>query len=497
MKDRLIDNLIDSFFSVIPISIIIFIIGLLIGISTNIIISFLVSSMFLVIGMTLFTTGADMSMITIGENIGESLIKKGKKWLVLLVSFIIGVVITIAEPDLMVLAKQLTSIPDIIIILSVALGVGLFLLIAVWRIFKKLPFKQIVIVSWFIILGLLALTPKEFVPVAFDSGGVTTGPMGVPLIVALGYGLTKFRSDKNAKEDSFGLCGLSSLGPIIIVLLLGLFFKTDSAYNVNNFIKEIPFIENFVYNFLANFKEVIIALIPIVVIFVIMELFNKERSKLTIIKVGVGLILTVLGLTLFLTGVSAGFLKMGYFIGNIMGNNAYNYLLIPIGMLFGYILVNAEPGIKMLNMQISDLTEGSISPKVINNCLSIGVCVAIGLALLRVIYQIPISYFLVPGYFITCLLTYFSPKVFTAIAFDAGGAASGPLTTSFLLPLCIGLCVAFDGNIMTDAFGVGALVSMTPLITIQTLGIIYQYKLNKQDARNEFDESLVEYSWES
>ena len=497
MIEKIVDNLIDSFYSIMPISLIILVIGIFLGLPLELMVSFLVSSIFLLIGMTLFTTGADMSMVTIGENIGEALIKKGRKWLVLIVSFIIGVVITVAEPDLMVLAKQLTSIPDLIIILSVALGVGLFLLIGVFRIFKKIPFNRIITISWFIILGLLALTPKAFTAIAFDSGGVTTGPMGVPLIVAFGYGLTKFRSDQNANDDSFGLCGLSSLGPIIIVLILGLFFKTDSSYDVTGFTVNIPYIENFVTCFLNSFKEVLIALIPIVLVFTIIELFSKNINKITVMKVIVGLILTVLGLTIFLTGVSASFLKMGYLIGNTFGNNTYNYLIIPIGMLLGSIIVNAEPAIKMLNMQISYLTEGSISYKLINSCLAIGVCLAIGIALLRIVYQIPISYFLVPGYFIACLLTYKCPKVFIAIAFDAGGAASGPLTTSFLLPLCIGLCVSFKGNILTDAFGVGALVSMTPLITIQALGILYQYKLNKQESKLDFDESLVEYSWES
>ena len=497
MKQKLVDNLIDSFHSVMPISLIIFVISIIIGISLEIIITFLVSTILLIFGITLFTTGADISMGTIGESIAESIIQKGKKWLVFLISFIIGVVITVAEPDLMVLAKQLTSIPDLLIISLVGLGVGLFLLIAVWRIFKKHSFQKIITISWFIILGLLALTPKEFVGLAFDAGGVTTGPMGVPLIVAFGYGLTKFRSDKNANEDSFGLCGLSSLGPIIIVLILGLFFKTDSSYDISGFLEQIPYINNFVVAFLNSLRDVGVSLIPIVLVFIIISLFSRNINKIMILKIIVGMLLTISGLTLFLTGVNAGFLKMGYLIGNIIGTSNYSYLIVPISLLLGYIIINAEPAIKILNMQISDLTEGSISSRIINSCLSIGVCIAVGLAVLKIIYQIPISYFLVPGYSIACLMTYKTPKVFTAIAFDAGGAASGPLTTSFLLPLCIGMCVAFDGNILTDAFGVGALVSMTPLITIQALGLVYQYRLKKQDISIEFDESLVEYSWES
>lgn len=495
MKERLKNNFLDAISSLFPITYLITIVSLFIGVELKFIGSFLISVLFLVFGTTLFTTGADMAMVLIGENIGETLVKKGKFFLILLVSMIIGIIITVSEPDLMVLAKQLTTIPDLLTILSVSLGVGIFLMIAVFRIFKNISFSTILSISCGIILLLLFFTPKEFIPVAFDAGGVTTGPMGVPLIVAFGYGLTKFISGKTGNNDSFGLCGISSLGPIIIVLLMGIFFKTDSVYDHSEFLINNPLLKTIILTFKDSFKEVVISIIPILLLFFIFELFRKKLNKVDCIKILVGITLTIIGLALFLTGVSVGFLKIGYFIGNIITSSSYKYFLIPLGMIFGYVIVNAEPAIKLLNMQIYDLTEGSISPKIINLFLSLGVCLAIGIAIFRVLFQIPIHYFLIGGYLIAVLLSYRSSKIFTAIALDASGAASGPLTTSFLLPLAIGACIGVNGNILSDAFGVGALVSMTPLITIQLLGLMYQYKINKRESTVLFDEEIIDYVW--
>lgn len=492
MKNRLTDNLIDSLKSVMPISIVVIIISLIIGIETDTIMAFAYSSVFLIFGMGLFTTGADISMVSIGEEIGNSLVKKNNKFLILIASFVLGSVITVAEPDLLVLAAELSSIPNILIILLVAIGVGLYLLIGVFRIMEKLSYRTIVTITLLIIFFLLYLTPSEFVSLAFDSGGVTTGAMGVPLIVAFGYGITKIRSDSEAKGDSFGLCGLGSLGPIIIVLLLGIFFKTDGYFDTSGFVSDLPIIKNLIIGLSSSFKEVCMSLIPVLVVFFVSQfLGNKINSKKNI-QIIVGLVLSVLGLTLFLTGVNLGFLEMGYKIGNVITSSSYPKMLIPVGMIIGYIIIQAEPAVKILNKQISDLTEGSISEKMINLCLSIGVCLAIGLSLIRVFYEIPMIYIIVPGYFIAGVLMYFTPKIFMTIAYDSGGAASGAMTTSFLLPICIGAASVLGSDILVYAFGVGALVSLTPIITIQSLGILYDRKLRVKDTVI-FNEEIVDY----
>ena len=496
MKNKLTESLLDSIKSVMPIVVVIIIISFFIGVPNKAIMSFSLSSIFLILGISIFTTGANMSMINIGERIGNLLVKKKNKIIILVVSLIVGIVITISEPDLIVLANQLTSIPNMLLIGLVAFGVGIYLLIGVYRILSKLSFKTIVTFSLLLIFILLYFVPQEFISVAFDSGGVTTGAMGVPLIVAFGYGISKLRSGKDAKSFSFGLCGICSLGPIIVVLILGFFFKVDKFFDVSTFINNDSIYGNLIRCLVKSFKDIVIALLPILGVFVISQIFNKRLTRNEFIHMIVGIFLSVIGLTLFLTGVSSGFLEMGYRIGSIFAKASYKYMLIPVGMILGYIIIKLEPAVKILIKRISDLTEGSISEKLISFCLSIGVCLAIGLAITRIYFEIPLIYIIVPGYFIAATLMFFCPPIFTAIAFDSGGAASGALTTSFLLPLCIGTCVSLERNIMTDAFGVGALVALSPIITVQILGIIYNKKTAVKETK-QYNETIIEYAWES
>ena len=496
MKNRLTESLINALKSVMPIVLVIIVISFITNIPNKTIMAFSISAIFLVFGIAIFTTGANLSMIHMGEKIGNLLVKKGNKNIILIASLIVGIVITISEPDLIVLASELSAIPNILLIGLVALGVGIYLLIGVFRILSKLSFKAIVTISLIIIMILLYFAPKEFISVAFDSGGVTTGAMGVPLIVAFGYGISRIRSGKDAKSFSFGLCGLCSLGPVIVVLILGLFFKIDSFFDTTSFINNYSIIDNIIKCLIKSFKEIVIALLPILGVFLISQMFDKKMTRSELTKMVFGIILAVIGLTLFLTGVSSGFLEMGYRIGHTFAGSDYKLLLIPVGMILGYIIINLEPAVKILIKRISDLTEGSISEGLISLCLSIGVSLAIGLSITRIYFGIPIIYIVVPGYFIAAVLMYFTPSIFTAIAFDSGGAASGAMTTSFLLPLCIGACVSLEGNIMTDAFGVGALVSLTPIITVQILGMFYHSKL-KVKQTHKYSEKIIEYAWES
>lgn len=494
MFEKLIDNLIDSFSSVMPIAIFVFVVGIFIGIDPNILIAFTISISLLIFGMTLFQAGADISMIPIGENIGRSLIKGGKKWIILFVALVLGTVITIAEPDLMVLARQLSSIPKALIIAVVAGGLGLFLAIAVLRLLKGDKYQTYVNVMILFMLACLAISGAEFIPLAFESGGVTTGPMGVPLLVAFGSGLCLSKSDSDS--DCFGLCGLGSIGPIVLMLLVGLFFSAGSEFDVTQYTEASNLAITFSNAVSGSFIEVMKSVTPIVGIFVLYQLITKKFTKQDILKICLGLIVTIIGLTIFLTGVSAGFLKLGFQIGSIIAVSSYKILLIPIGMILGYIIITAEPAIKILLDQISDLTHGSISKKILNLCLSIGVSLAIGLAIMRIYFDIPFVYIMVPGYLIAALLSFKCPNMFCAIAFDSGGAASGPLSSSFLLPLCIGACYAQGGNVISEALGVVGLVSLIPIITIQAVGLIYQRKMERQYIDEEYNEEIIDYEWE-
>lgn len=402
----------------------------------------------------------------------------------MLIGFIMGAIITISEPDLQVLAQQVPSIPNEVLILTVAVGVGIFLALAIIRIRYKISLSGMLIVLYAALILISFFIPKEFLAVAFDSGGVTTGPMTVPFIMALGVGLASVRSDKNSASDSFGLVALSSVGPILAVLILGCFFKpTEAVYSltdVETVVTTQDVVRVFGQGIPVYAKEVFVSLLPIVAVFVIFQLVTRRYQRRQVKRIIVGLIYTYVGLVLFLCGVNVGFAPVGSFLGEELASLSYKWILVPIGMLIGYYIVKAEPAIQVLNHQVETVTDGAISVKAMNRCMSIGVAISVGLAMFRVLTGIPIQWIIIPGYIIALVLSRFVPKIFVGIAFDSGGVASGPMTSTFLLPLSIGVCQAVGGNLMTDAFGVVALVALTPLIAIQLMGLVYQIKTNKQ-----------------
>lgn len=497
MKDGIKQKLKESIFSILPIMIIMIIVSILLKFSFATILSIIISTILLILGICLFTFGADLSMMEIGSSMGSSLVKTRKPLLIALITFIVGIIITVAEPDLKVLASQMTAINDLTLILAVGVGVGIFLCLATLRIIYQIDLKVFIILFYGLILGLMFLVDKNMIPLAFDSGGVTTGPMSVPFIMALGLGFSKSRSSKESKDDSFGLVSLCSIGPIIIVLLLGLFLKGDInyTYNISEEVKDISLmISNYLNVILPTLKDVLFSLLPIVALFGIYNLISKAITNKRLAKVIVGLIITFIGLSLFFIGVNAGYMKVAYLIGMNMYEN-YSFLLIPLGILIGLVIVKAEPAVAVLTEQIEKMTQGNMKKSIINNTIAIGVALAIVISILRVTKGIPITNFLLIGYIISIILTFISPKLFTMVAFDSGGAVSGPMTTSFLLPLIIGICYKSGGNVLTDAFGVVALVALSPLLTIQILGIIYKVKSKYKASKEQINETIVDYDW--
>ena len=424
-------------------------------------------------------------MIPLGEAVGKEITRSKKVWVIVAISFLIGVIITVAEPDLQVLAGQVPSIPDRVIIWSVALGVGVFLVIALLRILFAIQLSYLLIGFYAIVFVLAGFVSPDFWAVAFDSGGVTTGPMTVPFIMALGVGVSAVRNDREAGGDSFGLVALCSIGPIITVLLLGLLYQPDgSTYtpvSVPDAKDTAEMFRSYTHALPEYFKEIFLSLAPILAFFVLFQLVTRRMHRREVMSMLFGLLYTYIGLVLFLTGVNVGFMPVGSFLGeSIAAHESYSWLLIPIAMLIGYFIVSAEPAVHVLNRQVEEITAGAIPASAMNAALSIGVSVSLALAMIRVLTGISIMWFLITGYVLSLALSFVVPKIFTSIAFDSGGVASGPMTATFLLPFAMGACDALGGNVVTDAFGVVAMVAMTPLVTIQLLGVSYQRKLSKR-----------------
>ena len=482
----------ESLQAVLPICAIVLFLSVSVApLNTGVLALFLFGSILLIGGISLFTMGSSISMELLGEGIGQQISKSKRMVFALLVCFVLGVLITVAEPDLTVLAQQVPSIPNSVLIYSVAIGVGLFLSIALIRNRKNLPLSKLLLVFYAVIVGLAFFSPKDFVATAFDSGGVTTGPITVPFIMALGSGMAHMSKGKKASENSFGLVALCSIGPILSVLLLSIFFNPQSETTMTI----LPVVETtkdafgeFLMALPHYGKEVMIALIPIVGVFIVFQLVYQRYHKHQVVKAIVGILYTYIGLVLFLTGANVGFMPAGRLLGATIASSELKWLLIPIGMVIGYFVVSAEPAVHTLKKQVVEVTNGAVTQRSIGLALSIGVGISVGLSMLRVLTGIGVLPFLIIGYAISLFISFYVPPIYTGIAFDSGGVASGPMTTTFILPFAVGACEMLGGNIMTDAFGVVAMIAMTPLITIQVLGLIgnLNRKMLLQRAHEEF-----------
>ncbi|MBR2058941.1 DUF1538 domain-containing protein [Fibrobacter sp.] len=474
------EKLKESFASVLPVTLIVLVLSFtpLVSFSTKELLVFAVSAVFLVVGIGLFNLGADLAMTPMGEQVGSGLTKSRKLLLLLSVCFVMGVLITVAEPDLSVLAEQVkNAVEPMLLIVTVGIGVGFFLLLAIVKVVWKKDLSTIIIFFYMALfmLGMLMLTfgKEQFVPLAFDSGGVTTGPITVPFIMALGVGVAGAIGGKNANENSFGLIALCSIGPIMALMGLVIFSKGDLTYKLSpeSYSIDASLGENFIPTVAAVAHEVLVALGLIVVFFLALQFVALRLSRSKLVQMSFGICYTFVGLVVFLTAVTVGFMPVGFELGCNLAKMPR--ALVVSGFVIGMVVVLAEPAVHVLNKQVEDITGGLVSKRSMLIALSVGVGLSIGLSMIRIIVGFPIIYYLIPGYFISLALSFFVPKLYTAIAFDSGGVASGPLTSSFILPLSIGACsVIHDGgdSILSYAFGIVAMVAMTPLITIQVMG---------------------------
>lgn len=496
--NRLWNKITESFFSVAPIIVIVVALQFtLVPMPIEIMTLFAIGAVLLIIGMGLFGLGADVAMMPMGQHIGSRLTKTKKLIILLPLTFLLGALITAAEPDLHVLANQVPSVPNLVLILFVAIGVGLFLIIAMLRILYQIRLSILLSALYLLVFIAATFLPESYLAVAFDSGGVTTGPVTVPFILALGVGLSSVLGGNRSHDDSFGLVALCSVGPILSVMVMGLFFDpTNISYAAETSVYSFGTWQDAAAPFLHGLKrysrDVAVALLPILLFFAVFQITVIRLNKQQLAKIGIGLVYSFTGLALFLSGANVGLIPAGKYIGQALGESPNHWVLIPLGALMGFFVVAAEPAVHILTNQVWDMTAGAISKRALMGSLSIGVAISIALALTRILYDFSIWYLILPGYAIAIALTRFAPPVFTAIAFDSGGVASGPMTATFLLALSMGTCEAVGGNLLTDAFGLVTMVAMTPLITIQVLGLVYQRVL--RTTAQEESEAIAEVS---
>ena len=483
MAKALLVKLKESLISVLPVAIIVLIISFtpLAPLSATEQITFAVCAVMLILGIGLFNLGADLAMTPMGGHVGTGLTKSKKVLVLVSVCFVMGVLITIAEPDLSVLASQVSDVMNnTVLIVTVGVGVGLFLILAVLKIVFHKSLSMLLMFFYMMLFAVCALLIEcgktDFLSLSFDSGGVTTGPITVPFIMALGFGIATTVGGRDANENSFGLIALCSIGPIIAVMILALCSKGEISQDTLTALASYDTVEQSLasigHAILNTSKDVLLALALIVAFFLILQFTVLKLPRQKLAQIGIGILYTFFGLVIFLVAVEVGFMPIGFKLGTEIANFSQPVLAV-FGLVIGFVVVLAEPAVHVLNKQVEQVTGGGVKKIEMLIALSLAVGISLCLSIIRMIFHFSLLYYLIPGYLISLGLSFFVPRIYTAIAFDSGGVASGPLTSSFILPLIVGACVSVNGGasaILTDAFGVVAMVAMTPLITIQALG---------------------------
>lgn len=442
------------------------------------------------IGLSLFLVGVDIGISPLGAHIGSAISKPNKAWIIVVVGLIVGFFVSIAEPDLQILADQVAQvsagqIPKFSILTVVSVGIACMMVLGLLRIVYNFSLSLVFAICYGVILVLAFFVAPEFLAISFDASGATTGALTVPFIMALAVGISSMKKDSRAsEEDSFGLLGVTSTGAILGVLLMGVFSKLGALEGVlpHRVSDDASVLWPFIRTLPAIALESAIALAPILVIFVVFQIFVFHFSKKRFRKLIAGMIYTYVGLTIFLTGVNAGFMDVGSALGISLSEGGNRWLPIAVGFALGFVTVMAEPAVYVLTQQIETVTSGYVKRSVVLGALSIGVGLAVALSVIRILVPgVQLWHYLLPGYLISIALSFRVPKLFVGIAFDSGGVASGPMTATFILAFVQGVADAVDhASVLTDAFGMIAMVAMTPIITLQVLGLLVQIKAKRK-----------------
>lgn len=476
--------------AVLPITIIVAVLHFtLTPLGTLLFMRFIAGALLILFGLSIFLLGVDIGITPIGNQMGASIAKTNKLWIVIAAGLVLGFAISVAEPDLHILAQQVENITSagiekLSIVVVVSAGIALMLSLGFVRIVYNVPLNKILTCLYLIIFILAYFTPQEFLAISFDSSGATTGAVTVPFILALAMGVSALKKDsKVSEEDSFGMVAIASAGAIIAVMLMGIFSKTEkltgnlpaadtsSLSIIGHFAGKLPIIA----------EEVILALLPVIVIFAMFQKISFKLSHKAVRRILTGIIFAFVGLVLFLTGVNGGFMEVGGLIGRklaLLENDAY---LVSVGFILGLVTILAEPAVYVLTHQIEDVTSGYVKRSLVMGTLSIGVGVAVGLAMVNILSpHIKLWHFLLPGYVLSIAMSYYVPRLFVGIAFDSGGVASGPMTATFILAFAHGAAdAAENASVLADGFGLIAMVALTPIIALQILGAAFQIKSKK------------------
>ncbi len=482
----------EVLYSVLPITILVLILNFtLTPLESPLIIRFLIGAVLIIFGLTIFLLGVDTGITPIGTAMGSTIVKSNKVWIVTTAGLLLGFFISIAEPDLHILAGQIDYVTSGLIakssiIVVVSIGIGVMISLGLNRIIYDFPLSKIFFILYGVIFILTPFTSREFLAIAFDSAGAATGALTVPFILALALGVSIImKNGKSSEENSFGLVGIAFAGPIISIILMSIIINAEiitSGLGLNEAMYTTilgPFIEKLP----ATALEVSIALVPILFVFLVFQKVSFKLSRSTVLKIVFGMLFAFLGLTMFLLGVNAGFMEVGSIVGYKLASMENKIYIVIIGFILGMVTVLAEPAVHVLTHQIEDVTSGYVKRRVVLIALSLGIATAVALSIIRILIpEIQLWHYLIPGYIISIVMAHFVPELFVGIAFDSGAVASGPMSATFIMAFAQGAAEAIEhANVLIDGFGMIAMVAMAPVIALEVLGFIFKAKSKKEE----------------
>jgi hypothetical protein len=477
--------------SVLPVTLIVVLLKFtLVPIEAGMLWMFLVGAVFITFGLTLFLIGVDLGVTPLGVLLGPAMTKRNKVWIVVVAGFILGFIISFAEPGLLILANQIDAITlggisSLQILVVVSLGIAVMMVLGFLRILFNLPLYIILNISYVLVLILSLFISPEFLAIAFDASGATTGVLAVPFILALSLGITAIKKDSKASEkDSFGMVSIASVGAIISVLLLDVLTPDQSFSGVleKTTLESGRMMETFVGIMPGALRESGVAFLPLVVILILLRIFTRAVDRREFRRISFGFGYAYMGLFLFFIGVNGGFMQVGSMIGSHLTLYHAKSYLVGVGFVLGVATILAEPAVYVLTRQIEEVTSGYVKRRSVLVALSLGVGISVALSMLRILVPgIQLWHYLLPGYLISLILTFVVPKLFVGIAFDAGGVATGPMTATFILAFTHGAADAYaTADLLIDGFGMIAMVALMPIITLQLLGLMFKVKTRKK-----------------
>ena len=465
----------------------------------SLLMTFAKGTLIVIAGLTFFLHGMELSIMPIGSLLGSAIMRSKKVFFILISGAVIAFLVAVAEPNLLILGKQVeenvAGLSSITLLLISSVGLAVAITLSLIRSIFQVPFKLIIFIVYALIFVLSIFASELYVSIALDAGGAITGPLTVPFIISFGVGSASVRGDIKAHDDNFGYTGLGVAAPVLMVLIYAVFVRLIKGTTISpienpvEVVSQLSSSASLLQLLPSTLMSVFISILPVIAVFLVFQFCMLHLPPEALRRIIMGFIYSYIGLCLFFLGTNTAFIPVAETLGSKIATLSFNWIAIPIAFVMGGAVVCSEPSAHALMKEVEEVSEGNIRASLMLFSLAIGTSFFVALALVRIFFELSIWAIIIPSYIVIFFLLLFSPSLFSAIAFDSGSVASGPISSAFVLPMAMGFSAKFSQTSSTNAFGLIAMTSLAPLITIQILGILFEMKKKKTLLASEIEKN--------